>query len=137
MPKFDPLPPPLLAIANRMTSLAPHLLEGGSWRPNQANAISYTKARGHYLGAHCDDRQLSGLILCNLSLGCDSVMTYRNDRDMEEAPQRVELPRRSLQLQTGHVRFNYAHGIASEDLRGERRVSITLRKEIASKGAKK
>jgi hypothetical protein len=36
------------------------------------------------------------------------------------------------------VRFNYAHGIASEDLRGERRVSITFRKEqIASKAANK
>jgi alkylated DNA repair dioxygenase AlkB len=121
-----------------MASLAPHLLGRGTWRPNQANAISYTKAKGHYLGAHCDDRQLSGLILCNLSLGCDAVMTYTNDKDKEEVPHRVELPRRSLQFQTGHVRFNYAHGIASEDLRGERRVSITFRKEqIASKGANK
>ena len=66
---FDPLPLPLLAVAERMAAIAPELLDGGAWRPNQANAISYTKAKGHYLGAHCDDRQLSGLILCNLSLG--------------------------------------------------------------------
>ena len=42
----------------------------------------------------------------------------------------MELPRRSLQLQTGHVRFNYQHAIANADLLGPRRVSITLRKEI-------
>ena len=95
-----------------------------------------TKARGHYLGAHCDDRQLSGLILCNLSLGCAATMTYTSDKSKDEAPHRVELPRRSLQLQTQRVRFEYAHGIAAEDLQGERRVSITFRKEIASKPKK-
>ena len=120
----------MLAIAERMALLAPELLEHGTWRPNQCNAISYTKAKGHFLGAHCDDRQLSGIILCNLSLGCDSFMTYRNDRRADEPPHRVELPAALLQLQTGHVRFNYQHAIANADLLGPRRVSITLRKEI-------
>ena len=128
-PRCEPLPAPIIAIAERMVSLAPDLLEGGAWRPNQANAISYTKAKGHYLGGHCDDRQLSGLILCNLSLGCDAYMRYKHDRKPSEQPHRVLLPKRSLQLQTGHVRFNYRHGISSEDLLGARRVSITLRKE--------
>ena len=57
--RFEPLPPPLLAVAERMAAVAPAQLEGGTWRPNQANAISYTKAKGHYLGGHCDDRQVS------------------------------------------------------------------------------
>ena len=77
-------------------------------------------------------RQLSGLILCNLSLSCDAVMTYQNDRRSEEPSHRVLLPRRSLQCQTGYVRFNYRHAIANEDLLGDRRVSITLRKEKAA-----
>ena len=129
--RFDPLPPPLLAVAERMAAVAPHLLEEGAWRPNQANAISYTKARGHYLGPHCDDRQLSGAVLCNLSLCGEAVMTYQHDRRPHEEPHRVVLPRRSLQLQTGDVRFNYRHGITNSDLRDPRRVSITLRKEKA------
>ena len=93
------------------------------------NLAPDTKARGHYLGSHCDDRQLSGQFLCNLSLGCDAVMSYQNDRRPDEAPHRVTLPRRSMQLQTGNVRFNFQHGIANADLLGERRVSITFRKE--------
>jgi alkylated DNA repair dioxygenase AlkB len=134
-PRFEPLPPPMLAVAERMAALAPLQLEHGTWRPNQCNAISYTKAKGHYLGAHCDDRQLSGLILCNLSLGCDSVMQYQNDRRPDEPPHRVRLPRRSLQLQTGYVRFNFQHGIKNADLLGPRRVSITFRREVKG-GAK-
>jgi alkylated DNA repair dioxygenase AlkB len=127
--RFDPLPAPLLAIADRMATVAPGQLDHGTWRPNQANAISYTKDRGHYLGAHCDDRQLSGLILANLSLGCDAVMSYQHDRRPDEPPHKVVLPRRSLQLQTGNVRFNYRHGIANDALLGPRRISITFRKE--------
>ncbi|KAH8062819.1 alpha-ketoglutarate-dependent dioxygenase alkB-like protein [Aureococcus anophagefferens] len=34
-----------------------------SFRPNEANALDYRRSEGHYLGAHCDDRQLSGPIL--------------------------------------------------------------------------
>jgi alkylated DNA repair protein alkB family protein 4 len=109
--------------------------DGGRWRPNQANAISYTKARGEYLGAHCDDRQLSGRILCNLSLCCDAAMRYTHDRPDKAgaAPlhARVALPRRSLQIQTGDVRFNYRHEIANRDLGGARRVSFTFRHEKA------
>ena len=39
----------------------------------------------------------------------------------------VQLPRRSLQVQSGRVRYNFRHGIAREDLLAERRVSITFR----------
>ena len=132
VPHFEPLPPPLVAVAERMAAVAPTLLEGGTWRPNQANSISYRKELGQYLGAHCDDRQLSGQVLCNLSLLADSVMTYQKDRRPDEPPHKVLLPRRSLQLQTGKVRFDYRHSIANTDLRGPRRISITLRKEKAA-----
>ena len=38
------------------------------------------------------------------------------------------LPRRSLQIQTGDVRFNWSHGIKKDDLPQQgRRVSITFR----------
>ena len=55
-------------------------------------------------------------------------MTYQNDRRPDEPPHRVVLPRRSLQLQTGFVRFNFRHSISNADLGGPRRVSITFRK---------
>ena len=42
------------------------------FRPNGANAIDYNKAAGHEITAHCDDRQLSGDILANLSLAGDA-----------------------------------------------------------------
>ena len=63
-------------------------------------------------------------------------MTYQNDRREAEPPHRVVLARRSLQIQTGYVRFNYRHAIVNEDLKGERRVSITFRKETFAKEAK-
>lgn len=40
VPKFDPLPVPLLKVAERIATVAPSLLEHGTWRPNQSNAIS-------------------------------------------------------------------------------------------------
>ena len=40
----------------------------------------------------------------------------------------VFLPRRSLQVQSGPCRFNFAHSIRNENLRAPRRVSITFRR---------
>jgi hypothetical protein len=51
-----------------------------SFRPNEANAIWYDRDRGSYLAPHCDDRQLSGRILCNLCLAGDAVMVYSRDK---------------------------------------------------------
>ena len=51
-----------------------------SFRPNEANAIDYRRSEGHFLGANCDDRQMSGEVLCNLCLAGDAVMTYVRDR---------------------------------------------------------
>jgi len=99
--------------------------------PNEANAISYRRAEGHYLGSHCDDRQLSGSILVNLCLAGDAVMTYTRDAKGKSKSSKlaasktyaVRLPRRALQIQSGTVRYDYQHGIRNEDLLSDRRVT--------------
>ncbi|EOD19305.1 hypothetical protein EMIHUDRAFT_450175 [Emiliania huxleyi CCMP1516] len=121
-----PMPPPLLALTARMRTLpVPSPLAG--FEANEANALRYVRAEGHFLGPHCDDRQLSGDTLVNLSLAGEATMTYAHDRDGSRPPVRVRLPRRSLQIQTEDVRFNHTHGIAAEDL-PELRVSVTFRR---------
>lgn len=104
--------------------------------PNEANALDYHRPRGHYLGAHCDDRYLSGPILVNLCLAGDATMTYTRENsrvsrhgsvgdDVDAC--RVYLPRRALQIQLGKVRYSYTHAIRHEDFHNDRRVSITFR----------
>ena len=102
------------------------------FHPNEANAICYRRRVGHHLNPHCDDRQLSSGILVNLSLLGDCLMSYTKDVSGTiniSKPKTVDvfLPRRSLQIQTGTVRYEYRHGIANENLRHDRRVSITFR----------
>ena len=104
------------------------------------------------MGGHVDDRQLSGPLLCTVSLACDAHMTYQQDPlkvkqllqrqpsgggggGIDTAVHRVFLPRRSLQIQTGKVRFEYQHAIANADLEGDRRVSVTFRKEKTGRGS--
>ena len=95
---------------------------------NEANALKYLKSEGCYLGGHVDDRQLSGEVLVNLSLAGTAVMTYTYDKDVSALPPvRVTLPRRSLQIQTKEVRFDWRHGIEGKDL-PDVRVSITFRR---------
>eukprot|EP00965_Chrysotila_dentata_P191559 6174601-Pleurochrysis_carterae.AAC.2 len=162
MEPITPLPPTLEAVAQRVrdaaavaaaaaasttttsttttittTTITAAAASLSSWVPNQANAIEYEASRGHFLGAHCDDRQLSGQVLCTLSLGADATMSYTRDRKTQgpsqaAAPVRVRLPRRSVQLQTGDVRFNWRHGIEPADLHGARRVSVTFRCAVVS-----
>ena len=95
--------------------------------PNECNAISYERARGAYLKAHCDHRGLSGDVLVNLCLAGSATMTYTKDGEPEAPSYRVRLPRRGLQVQTGEVRYSYRHGISNADLHDARRVSITFR----------
>lgn len=99
------------------------------FRPNEANVIDYHKDRGHNLKPHCDDRQLSGKILCNLCLCGDAVMTYLEDPPKGGSPEvhRVQLPRRALQIQSGNVRYNFRHSIDASDILSPRRMSITFR----------
>ena len=97
--------------------------------PNECNANSYDALSRHYLRAHFDDRILSGPILMNLSLNCDSRMTYHLAvKNSTEQQWSISLPRRTLQLVTGPARWKYRHSIKAEDVLGDRRVSVTWRK---------
>ena len=75
-----------------------------AWLPNECNANRYNRSEGHFLGAHFDDRQLSGELLANLSLGCDCEMEYTQPErggDPGGARVRVLLRRCSLQVSGG------------------------------------
>jgi alkylated DNA repair protein alkB family protein 4 len=141
------MPASLERLAARMRALGHPAL--ANFRPNEANAISYRREAGHRLDLHVDDRQLSGDVLVNLSLRGDCVMTYEplrrkphakktgsmnptTARGVEAPPPRassvrIGLPRRSLQVQSGSARFDFAHGIRRDDLGDPRRVSVTFR----------
>ena len=104
-----------------------------SFSPNEANAIDYRRSLNHFLAPHCDDRRLSGAILVNLSLAGDARMRYTEDRPVARKGARADpksvlvlLPRRSLQVQTGRVRYSFRHGIAASNFLDERRVSVTF-----------
>ena len=103
-------------------------------------AIDYRRAEGHFLGSHCDDRQLSGGLLLNLCLAGDAIMTYNRDAKGSKNKRgqgalqecyNVHLPRRALQIQSGTVRYDFQHQIRNEDLLSPRRVSITFRQNIS------
>lgn len=100
--------------------------------PNEANAIDYRRKKGDWLASHVDDRQLSKEPIANLSLAGDCYMTFKNERNKGGEPQRVLLPRRTLQVLTGKARYDYSHGIRNEDLLEDRRVSVTMRESPLS-----
>jgi alkylated DNA repair dioxygenase AlkB len=95
-----------------------------SFKPNECNANSYLSSEGHYLTPHYDDRALSGPVLMNLSLGCDSYMTYHSP---DGSKVEVFLPKNTLQLVSGKSRFDFKHSISSTGVLGARRVSVTWR----------
>lgn len=96
-----------------------------NFTPNECNCNSYRAESNHYLTPHFDDRALSGPVLMNLSLGCDSIMTYINPEKNTNIE--VDLPVNCLQLVTGISRYNYMHCIKAEGIKGDRRVSVTFR----------
>jgi hypothetical protein len=120
--------------------------------PNECNINNYHKSRGDFLRSHCDDRELSGPLLMNLSMCGKAVMRYSldiatnkpaattvasgagnsrykstnasyNDKLVVDVP----LPRRCLQLISGEGRYKWEHSIPLGALVDERRVSITWR----------
>lgn len=95
-----------------------------TFKPNECNANSYLSSQGHFLTPHFDDRALSGPVLMNLSLGCDSFMTYHS---LDGLQIDIFLPANTLQLVTGKSRFEFKHSIAAEKISGPRRVSLTWR----------
>ncbi len=141
LPAEQPMPDELQPIIDRMRRVS----QMKTFEPNEANSIDYRKQDGHFLAPHCDDRQLSGGILVNLSLGGDCTMRYT--RDEKHLSSRgvagsgdqydVFLGRRSLQLQTGTARYNFQHGIPNELLHSDRRVSITFRQYISGSAKRK
>ena len=118
------LPQFLQKVLQRFTS--GEYLPTAAFQPNNCNAIKYEVSKtGHYLGAHFDDRRLSGELLANVSMLCDATMVYVNP----ETNQTVEvlLPRRSLQVVTGESRYKWKHSIPINKFKGDTRYSLTFR----------
>jgi len=132
-PEVFPMPAYLGNIIRRLPSAYPPLTD--SFCPTECNALLYVRGSS-WLRPHVDDRQLSTDVIMNLSLGGDAVMTYSKERGAPHEV-RVELPRRSLQVQAGPSRFEYQHGIRSCDVLSEKRVSITFREAVAKDNKKK
>jgi alkylated DNA repair dioxygenase AlkB len=117
-----------LLMPKLQTQLLQGILKGS--RPNEANAISYHRDKGHYLAAHVDDRKLSKEPILNLSLAGDCYMTFQNvapNRNTALQRKRVLLKRRCLQILTSKARYDFSHGIENQGLLSERRVSVTMR----------
>ena len=68
----------------------------------------------------------------NLSMGCNSRMTYSKPNDSINIP--IELPSRCLQLVTFNARYDFMHEIKADDIIGDMRVSLTWRQSGGKKG---
>lgn len=132
-PVKRPIPSFLNPYVARMTS--GEYLPLAGFVPNECNSNSYIKKDGHWLRAHVDDRQLSGELLANLSLGCDCDMLYTHEKSGRKIS--VRLPRRCLQVVSGDARYNWTHEIRKDDLFGPRRVSVTFRGNGQTKGSRR
>ena len=132
-----PFPAWLDGLVLRIRQCIPFLAD---FAPNEANAISYDRARGDFLRAHVDERHLSGDVIVNVSLLGACSMLYapmeqsrtrsraaRSDAPAQDGAIKVHLPRRCLQVQSGKARYEFSHAIRNEDLEEPRRVSITFR----------
>lgn len=102
--------------------------------PNECNINFYDRSRGDFLRSHCDDRELSGPLLMNLSLCGKAKMRYSLEaaaggKSHQQKAQVVDvpLPRRCLQLISGDGRYKWEHAIPKEALLDETRISITWR----------
>ena len=131
------MPAWLSGVVDRIERLVRERVPGAaSFRVNECNAIDYRRKLGHELHAHVDDRQLSGPVICNLSLAGDAIMEYRSiKKGAAAAAHDVRLPRRCLQVQSGQSRYDYSHGIPNANLLTDRRVSITFRSSVVMKGS--
>jgi alkylated DNA repair dioxygenase AlkB len=121
-PAVHPMPPWLLALAERMRGGLPLM---SRFSPNEANAVKYVRDEGHWLKAHADHRSMSAEVIVNLSLGGAATMTFGSTKNGSE--HRVLLPRRSLQVMSGDARYANTHAINKEDFHEPLRISITFR----------
>lgn len=142
MEPMHPMPQKFSPIIQRIRRIVngPFLSD---FHPNEANAINFRRDDGDFLGAHCDDRQLSGEVICTLCLGAPAVMVFDKDERpstlkyaseseierMKSMPKHAEvlLPPRSVHIQCDLVRFWYKHGIPNDKILDKRRVSLTFR----------
>ena len=60
----------------------------------------------------------------------DGLASKRNSGQLAQRYE-VLLPRRSLQIQQGAVRYDYRHSIPNHELLSDRRVSVTFRQNIS------
>jgi len=126
--RLEDLPAAFAKINPRLSA------ELSAFRVNEFNANSYVKRLGHNLKAHVDDRQLSGPLLANISLGAEVTMRYQNEKTREVVD--VQLPRRTLQLVTQSARYDYTHEIPNSLMEDSRRVSITMRQAGGKAGVR-
>jgi len=83
------------------------------------------------IGIHVDNTEAFGSTIAGISLLSESVLTLENKEDNS----RIELflPRRSLYILSGDVRYKYGHGILltetfrNKKVQKDRRISILLR----------
>lgn len=126
--RLKELPPAFAKINPRLSA------ELSAFQVNEFNANSYVKRLGHNLKAHVDDRQLSGPLLANLSIGAEVTMRYQHEKTREIVD--VQLPRRTLQLVTQTARYDYTHSIPNCLMEDSRRVSITMRQAGGKAGVR-
>ena len=124
------LPAPLERLARRMTR---HEAPWFDTAPNQATAHAYRRTMLPILPMHTDHNAL-GPKLASLSLVEQWRMVFIHYRRAKKRVN-VELPPRSLLLQSGSARYEWRHGITSIPQtppgvgRNERRrVSVTFRR---------
>jgi len=147
----DPVPPCFEGLFQKMRDEVPAIHD---FFPNQLHVHSYERRMGHSIGAHVDDRQFSGPFIGNLSLVDDCYMTFSPDKTnvttrafddgllYQEGPPslpvvrvvsdkdqtyEILLPRRSLSVMMGDSRFSWKHAVYTENLLGDRRISVTMR----------
>eukprot|EP00002_Diphylleia_rotans_P020942 TRINITY_DN4072_c0_g1_i4.p1 TRINITY_DN4072_c0_g1~~TRINITY_DN4072_c0_g1_i4.p1 ORF type:complete len:449 (-),score=98.37 TRINITY_DN4072_c0_g1_i4:645-1991(-) len=100
---FRPLPDFLNFIFQRMHDSVIELRE---FHANNTNFNEYLKEKGHSIGLHCDDRQISGDFVVTMSLCGDAFMTFQNERNPSWMT-KVLLPQRSLLVTSGDGRYNW------------------------------
>jgi alkylated DNA repair dioxygenase AlkB len=119
--KTDDIPDFLNIYIKYATHICKHLnLINDDYKFNQIIINNYT--RNQKISAHTDVKSYGDVIAC-FSLGDTGVMKF-NNKDNNKLNLNVE--NNSLYIMSGDSRFKYTHEMLN--LKGERRISITLRK---------
>ena len=72
---------------------------------------------------HVDHPLTYGKVICGVSLLADCTITFKLGSNTHD----VRVPRRSLYFMSGLSRYEYKHGMNSNTLSGDARVSLTFR----------